>query len=105
MAQQGTGSPAEAYSSSGQAGSSGGGSVFGDLGGPGQQRGTPAPMTDEVGPHNSDGNVTNNPSGDGVAPAQDSVFGDLGGGVSSQTGGARIVPGPVGTDPGGQGGY
>ena len=77
-------------------------SVFGDLGG-GVQRGTPVP--DPPGrPTNSDGNVTNNPSGDGVAPAQQSVFGDLGGGVSSQTGGPEIPAGPVGRDPGGQGG-
>jgi hypothetical protein len=77
-------------------------SVFGDMGGGGQQRGTPVPM-DEAAPVNSAGNVTNNPSGDGVAPAQDSVFGDLGGGVSSQTGGAEI-PNTPGRDPGGQGG-
>jgi hypothetical protein len=91
---------------SGQAGGGqnvAGGSDFGSgLGGPGQQRGTPVP--DPPGrPVNADGNVTNNPSGDGVAPAQESVFGDLGGGVSSQTGGPMIPNGP-GRDPGGQGG-
>jgi hypothetical protein len=81
-----------------------GGSDFGgDIGGPGQQRGTPVP--DPPGrPTNQDGNVTNNPSGDGVAPAQESVFGDLGGGgQAAQTGGPAIPNGP-GRDPGGQGG-
>ena len=92
---------------SGQAGGGrnvvGGSDFGGDIGGPGQQHGTPVP--DPPGrPTNNDGNVTNNPSGDGVAPHQESVFGDLGGGVSSQTGGPHIIPGPVGTDPGGQGG-
>jgi hypothetical protein len=95
-----TGSAEQGYPS-GQAGG-GTGSVFGDLGGPGQQQGTPVPM-DAAPPLNSAGNVTNNPSGDGTAPAQDSVFGDLGGGVSSQTGGMAIPNGP-GSDPGGQGG-
>jgi len=87
---------------SGQAGNSGGGSVFGALGG-GQQHGTPVP--DPPGrPTNNDGNVTNNPSGDGVVPPQESVFGDLGGGgQAAQTGGPMIPNGP-GRDPGGQGG-
>ncbi len=35
----GVGAPAQDYSSSGQAGGGGSGSVFGDLGGPGQQQG------------------------------------------------------------------
>ena len=101
MAHPYTGAAEQGYPS-GQAGG-GPGSVFGDLGGPGQQQGTQVPITED-GPHNSAGNQTNNPSGDGTAPAQDSVFGDLGGGVSSQTGGVMIPAGPVGTDPGGQGG-
>jgi hypothetical protein len=102
MAQQPYPGAAEQGYPSGQAGG-GTGAVFGDLGGPGQQQGTPVPM-DEAPPLNSAGNVTNNPSGDGVAPPQESVFGDPGGGVSSQTGGAQIIAGPAGTDPGGQGG-
>ena len=86
---------------SGQAGNSGGGSVFGGLGG-GVQHGTPVP--DPPGRStNNDGNITNNPSGDGVAPPQDSVFADLGGGVACQCGGLDIPNGP-GRDPGGQGG-
>jgi len=102
VAQQGTGSPAEAYSSSGQAGSSGGGSVFGDLGG-GVQQGTMLPPIQD-GARNEYGHPTSNPSGDGIAPPLESVFGDLGGGVSSQTGGPAI-PNTPGRDPGGQGGY
>lgn len=101
----GIGSSAETYSSSGQAGGGGSGSVFGDLGGPGQQQGdTMINATFDDGPRNSGGHPTNNPSGDGVAPPVDSVFGDLGGsGTAAQTGGAAIpnIPGP---DPGGQGG-
>jgi len=78
-------------------------SVFGDLGGPGQQQGTELPPIQD-GPHNALGNPSNNPSGGGgEVPAHDSVFGDPGGGVASQTGGA-MIPNIPGSDPGGQGG-
>ena len=94
------------YSYSGQAGG-GSGSVFGDLGGPGQQQGTGSEnATFSDGPRNAGGHPTNNPSGDGVAPAHDGVFGDLGGsGTAAQTRGQNIPVAPAGTDPGGQGGY
>ena len=80
-------------------------SVFGDLGGPGQQTGTDLPQLQDS-PRNALGNPTGNPSGEhGPVPAQDSVFGDLGGGgVACQTGGPAIPAAPAGTDPGGQGG-
>jgi hypothetical protein len=79
-------------------------SVFGDLGGPGQQQGSDLPMIQD-GPRNSGGHPTNNPSGDGVAPALDSVFGDLGGsGTSRETGGSMISNAVPSTGPPGQGG-
>jgi hypothetical protein len=88
---------------SGQAGGGGGTSVSGDLGG-GQQHGTGLPYMPD-GPRNTYGHPTGNPSGDGVAPALDSVFGDLGGsGTSRETSGTEIPAAPYGTDPGGQGG-
>lgn len=65
-------------------------SVFGDLGGPGQQSG---------------GGVMSEINAiDITPPVADSVFGDLGGGVSSQLQGPEIPAAPVGSDPGGQGG-
>lgn len=65
-------------------------SVFGDLGGPGQQQGSGIPDP-EGGP-------------DPHLASAGSVFGDLGGGgVAVQTGGPEIPNGP-GHDPGGQGG-
>jgi hypothetical protein len=80
---------ADTYSASGQT-ASGGGSVFGDLGGPGQQSG---------------GGVMSEINSIDITPAGGpGVFGDLGGGVSSQTGGPQIPAAPVGSDPGGQGG-
>jgi len=98
--------PAEAYSSPGQAGGGGPGSVFGDLGG-GQQQGSDLPPLQD-GARNAYGHPTGNPSGgDGgisAAPAPGSVFGDLGGGVGSQLGGPDIPAAPTGSDPGGQGG-
>ena len=97
----GVGVAAEDYSASGQAGGFTG-SVFGPLGGPGQQHGDGLPVLQDV-PRNQWGISSGNPSGDGVAPKPDGVFGDLGGGVSSQLG-AAIEAAPVGTDPGGQGG-
>jgi hypothetical protein len=94
---------ADTGSMSGQAGGGGGDSVFGGLGG-GVQHGTDL-MPIQDGPRNNEGHATNNPSGDGVAPRQDSVFGDLGGsGVQGQEGGA-MIPNSPGRDPGGQGGY
>lgn len=87
----GIGTPAQEYSSSGQAGG-GQGSVFGDLGGPGQQTG---------------GGVMSDINSMDITPmGPDGVFGDLGGGgVACQTGGQEIPAAPVGTDSGGQGGY
>ena len=81
------------------------GSVFGDLGGPGQQSAGAVVSDIGDGAHNALGNPTGNPSGNhGEVPAQDSVFGDLGGGgVACQTGGPAMPNGP-GVDPGGQGG-
>lgn len=66
-------------------------SVFGDLGGPGQQSG---------------GGVMSEINAiDITPPGPAGVFGDLGGGgVACQTGGPQIPAAPVGTDPGGQGG-
>lgn len=107
-----SGAPAENYSSSGQAGG-GTGSVFGGLGGPGQQQGSGMmPLPDS--PRNQYGIPTGNPSGDAAddsgpdiadAPPPGSVFGDLGGsGTGRQTGGQEIPAAPYGTDPGGQGG-
>ncbi len=62
-------------------------SVFGPLGG-GQQHGTDLPQLQD-GPRNG------NPSGDGVSPRQDSVFGDLGGpGVAGQHGGGTLPSEP-----------
>jgi hypothetical protein len=79
-------------------------SVFGDLGGPGQQQGSDLPAIQD-GPRNSGGHSTNNPSGDGTAPALDSVFGDLGGsGTSRETGGAMISNAAPSMGPPGQGG-
>ena len=80
-------------------------SVFGDLGGPGQQQGSDLfPIQD--GPRNSGGHPTNNPSGDGVAPPLDSVFGtDLGGsGVARETSGQQVPNIAPETGPPGQGG-
>lgn len=86
----GIGGPAQEYSSSGQAGG-GTGSVFGDLGGPGQQSGG--------------GVMSEINSIDITPPGPDGVFGDLGGGgVACQTGGPEMPALPVGSDPGGQGG-
>lgn len=66
-------------------------SVFGDLGGPGQQSG--GGVMSEI---NSIDITPQSPGG---------VFGDLGGsGVAGQTGGPEIPAAPTGTDPGGQGG-
>jgi hypothetical protein len=103
MAQNMPGNPAENYTSSGQAGG-GSGTVFGDLGG-GVQHGTDLPYLQD-GPRNSGGHPTSNPSGDGVAPPLDSVFGtDLGGsGVAGQTGGAQITNQVPSMGPPGQGG-
>lgn len=85
MAQQ-----AESYSSSGQAGG-GSGSVFGDLGGPGQQSGG--------------GVMSEINSIDVTLPGPAGVFGDLGGGGAAvQTSGPAIPAAPIGSDPGGQGG-
>lgn len=80
-------------------------SVFGELGGGGQQQGTQVENMPD-GPRNALGNPTTNPSGGhGPVPAQDSVFGDLGGGgVDCQTGGPEMPALPDGHDPGGQGG-
>ena len=81
-------------------------SLFGDLGGGvSSQLGGPAVPDMPDGAHNALGNPSNNPSGGhGEVPAQDSVFGDLGGGgVACQTGGPVMPNGP-GSDPGGQGG-
>jgi hypothetical protein len=66
-------------------------SVFGDLGGPGQQSG---------------GGVMSEINAIDVTPmGGPGVFGDLGGGgVACQTGGPAIPAAPTGTDPGGQGG-
>src|SRR5260221_4622145 len=87
----GIGSAAQDYSSSGQAGGGGSGSVFGDLGGPGQQQG---------------GGVMSEINSIDITPmSPGGVFGDLGGGgVAVQTGGQEIPPAPRGTGPGGQGG-
>ena len=87
----GVSAPAQDYSSSGQAGGGGAGSVFGDLGGPGQQTG---------------GGVMSEINSIDITPVSPGgVFGDLGGGgVAVQTGGQEIPPAPAGTDPGGQGG-
>jgi hypothetical protein len=86
----GVGVAAQDYSASGQAGG-GSGSVFGDLGGPGQQQG---------------GGVMSDINSIDITPVSPGgVFGDLGGsGQQGQTGGAVIPPAPSGTDPGGQGG-
>lgn len=85
-----SGGPAENYSSSGQAGG-GTGSVFGPLGGPGQQHGG--------------GVMSEINSIDITPPGGPGVFGDLGGGgVACQTGGPEIPAAPYGSDPGGQGG-
>jgi hypothetical protein len=110
----GIGVTSEAYSSSGQTANPGGGSVFGDLGGPGQQQGTGLPMAVQDGPRNTYGIPTGNPSGDTAddsapdiadAPPPGSVFGDLGGGgVACQLTGGEVPALPVGSDPGGQGG-
>jgi hypothetical protein len=79
-------------------------SVFGDLGGPGQQQGSDLPAIQD-GPRNSEGHSTNNPSGDGVAPAHDSVFGDLGGSGTARETGGQAIPNTVPTmGPPGQGG-
>ena len=87
----GMGVAAEAYSSSGQTANPGGGSVFGDLGGPGQQSG--GGVMSEI---NSVDITPMGPAG---------VFGDLGGGgVACQLTGGEVPALPVGTDPGGQGG-
>lgn len=76
---------------SGQSGSTGGDSVFGDLGGPGQQQG--GGVMSQIG----DQDIT--------PPGPAGVFGDLGGsGTSRETSGPVIVAAPVGRDPGGQGG-
>lgn len=104
----GGGSPA-GYSYSGQAGG-GTGSVFGDLGGPGQQQGGGGDVLDldvSAGPRNIYGHPTGNPSGDtdsvpdiADAPPLGSVFGDLGGsGVAREEMGAAIPAAPVGSDP------
>ena len=86
----GVGVAAEAYSSSGQAGGLTG-SVFGDLGGPGQQQGG--------------GVMSEISSIDITPPGPAGVFGDLGGsGTARETGGPQIPAAPAGTDPGGQGG-
>ena len=76
---------------SGQAGA-GTDSVFGDLGGPGQQSG---------------GGVMSSPGSDDVTPpGHAGVFGDLGGGgVACQLTGGEVPALPDGRDPGGQGGY
>jgi hypothetical protein len=66
--------------------------VFGDLGGSGKQSGgAPVPGIGD-GARNTLGNPTSNPSGNGgPVPAQESVFGDLGGGgVACQTGGPAV---------------
>ena len=85
----GVGAPAQDYSSSGQAGGVSG-SVFGPLGGPGQQQG---------------GGVMSDINSIDITPVSPGgVFGDLGGGVTSQTSGPVMEAAPVGTDPGGQGG-
>jgi hypothetical protein len=58
-------------------------SVFGELGGSGKQSadGDTIPGPDQTGARNMYGLPTGNPSGGhGPMPAQDSVFGDLGGG-------------------------
>jgi hypothetical protein len=66
-------------------------SVFGDLGGSGQQQGG--------------GVMSEISSIDITPPVTDSVFGDLGGsGISRETSGPEIPAAPAGTDPGGQGG-
>ena len=97
------------YSQSGQGATGGGTSVFGDLGGPGQQQGGGVMSAPQDGPRNAYGHPNGNPSGgDGwsTVPAADGVFGDLGGGgVACQTGGQEIPAAPAGTDTGGQGGY
>jgi hypothetical protein len=71
------------------------GAVFGDLGGSGKQSaGAPVPNIGD-GAHNALGNATGNPSGNhGPVPAQESVFGDLGGGGVDCQLGAGSVPEP-----------
>jgi hypothetical protein len=94
---------------SGQAGGGGGGSVFGDLGGTGQQHAGAAIPDPGDFPRNAGGHPTNNPSGGaewGAVPPLDSVFGtDLGGsGVARETGGQMIPNIAPATGPPGQGG-
>src|SRR6266567_9514637 len=102
MAQQMPGNPAENYTSSGQAGGGAGAVFASDLGG-GVQQGSDLPQMPD-GPRNSGGHPTGNPSGDGVAPPLDSVFGtDLGGsGVAREEGGQAISNTVPSTGPPGQ---
>jgi hypothetical protein len=85
-------------------------SVFGDLGGPGQQSGDGVMSQVPDPARNAYGIPTHNPSGSYpghlAPPVPDSVFGDLGGGgVACQLEGGEVPALPVSRDPGGQGGY
>ncbi len=85
----GVGAPAQDYSSSGQAGGVSG-SLFGPLGGPGQQQG---------------GGVMSEINSIDITPVSPGgVFGDLGGSGQAGQAGAPMEAAPVGIDPGGQGG-